>query len=324
MKKSIQRAVNLIVLFAICLVITVGSCACAFTATPAGATSWQSGELKIHFIDVGQGDCAIVELPDGKKMMIDGGNGEESHNRKIIAALNELRITKIDYLIATHADVDHVGGLALVVDRVEVVNVYLPYQPRLNVSGAYFDFYDKVSKEAVNVNYSKRYIHECGNDYFFTFLYPYSLASENVEDDNGSSAVVWLESRGVSVLFTGDMPSDSEEQIAFEYELEPTIFDRDGHSIRLETLDILKVAHHGSEYSSSLDWLRLIAPRTAVISCGKNNRYDHPSQGVMENLREASPDIEIYRTDECGKVIITSATTDSYTVNYENQGANAA
>ena len=82
------------------------------------------GELRIHFIDVGQGDCTLVELPDGKTMLIDGGNSKKSTEKKVLRHLNALKINTIDYLIVTHADVDHCGGLNEVVKYKKVVNAY--------------------------------------------------------------------------------------------------------------------------------------------------------------------------------------------------------
>lgn len=281
-----------------------------------------AGELRIHFIDVGQGDSTLIELPDGKIMLIDGGNSSKSTEKKILRYLNALKIKTIDYLVVTHADVDHCGGLNEVVKYKTVRNAFLPYST-MEEGSEYERLFLTLTQGTCNWVYSSSKVENIvskNESYPFNvaFLYPHgndvndSMSSDKEsaqDDDNYYSSVLYLEYAGIRTLFTGDIPYKIEEEIILSDQL--GLYDKIGAS--LQELDVLKVAHHGSKDASSWEFIQYVSPQTAVISCGKNNAYGNPSPAVLGRLREV--DADIYRTDMQGSIVVTIRSDGSpYTV----------
>lgn len=283
------------------------------------------GELRIHFLNVGQGDCTILEFPDGKSGIIDCGP-ETSAARNVVLYARALKIKKFDFLVCTHGDADHCGGFSTLLKQIPAGIAYIPYDGTANSGNAYLSFYERVCDKADAVKYSERYANIRGEGYYMVFLSPHSRAATAGEtaDENEASAVTWLDYGGVSALFTADISVNAEYSLLAEYALDETIFDTaDGLKVKLGESEILKVAHHGSAYSSSLEWLRFLNYETAVISCGAGNAYGHPSETALRNLRTANPDGRIYRTDQSGYVIVTIRKDGKYTVSTEQATANA-
>ncbi len=314
------------VLFA--LLSVAFSCLVLFAACEDGLTpsegsgddlpsEWTEGELKVHFLDVGQGDCTLVQLPDGRTVLIDSGNGSRENDRRIGQYLDAAGVETIDYMILTHADLDHSGGAEEILKDVPVACAYLPYIPDLDSDKEYLSLYESVVREVPSVRLSRRYesIRGENGEYFLFFLWPYT-DNDGAGDPNYNSAVVWLEYEGLSVLFAGDMTAETEETLAAEYALDPNVFTLGGMEVRLESTEVLKVAHHGSNTSSSREWLELLRPEAAVISCGRENGYGHPSDRVIGDLCSVMPDGEIYRTDECGDIVLVSEGGGKYTFLY--------
>lgn len=280
-----------------------------------------AGELRIHFLDVGQGDCSIIELPDGKVMMIDGGDGRASTEKTVLRYLNALKINVIDYLIVTHADADHCGSLDKVLKYKKVLKAYLPLSSPENDS-EYAQFYAALLRKEISYVYtSRKEFVVCQETetypYQISFLYPYSGDKEEIIDNEGLilsekenyySAVIWLDYFGSSALFTGDAPQAVEEALIRDAEF--GMFDDRG--VDLKSTEILKVAHHGSEDATSADFLDYLNVKTAVISCGAKNAYNHPTTAVLNRLHERN--VDTYRTDFKGYVTVTMKTSGEYFV----------
>lgn len=271
------------------------------------------GELRIHFLDVGQGDCELIEFPDGKVALIDGGDGRESTEIAILRYLNALKIDTIDYLVVSHSDTDHCGALDKVVEQKKILNAYLPATEPENSNTEYAQFFAQLLEEECTLQYSKSYLNlgndDAENGYVFAFLYPPLVNADEVEEnDNENSAVLWLDYRGVSALFTGDAPSTTEEILLCNDQLGLYGF----LGVELTSTEILKVAHHGSADGTSEEFLRYLQVKTAVISCAENNLYGHPSEKVQTNLRNAG--VEAYVTAERGSVIVTVHADGTYSV----------
>lgn len=267
------------------------------------------GEMRVHFLDVGQGDCSIVELPDGKVMLIDGGAGEESATI-LMRYLNALKIDVIDYLLITHADSDHCGGLQKVVRYKQVKRAFLPLTSATS-NQAYAAVYTEIMEQGCQWQYSARSINLSSDDenpYTLRFLYPYTIQTEIFENTNASSAVVWLDYHGASVLFTGDAPRSTEEKLMRDDRLK--LLDE---SINLKETELLKVAHHGSADATGADFLEYLGVKQAVISCGRNNIYGHPTEQVLSAL--SAQNVEVYRTDEFGSLIWTVSNAGKYAFN---------
>lgn len=329
-KEKVERKLKIIkrISLGILLVCLVGLCVFSAFIPP---NTWkyhvrkpriskrQSGEARIHFLDVGQGDCTLLELPDGKVMLIDGGDMQPSTERTVLRYFNALKIDVIDYLVITHADEDHCGTLDVVLKHKKVLNAYLP--PTFPVDGTEYDeVYNAILKEKCNVIYTSRTAKGLGCDnenypYELSFLYPYQFDVEQalngkteIEDDNDFSAVLYFDYQNVGTLFASDISAEIEEKLMFDNEL--GVFEN--RAFDLTSTEILKVAHHGSKYSTSAEWLRYLQTKTAVISCGAGNSYGHPADELLTRLYQSQADV--WRTDQDGSVMITISPSGEYRV----------
>ena len=261
------------------------------TTTPVveESTITEDSIFEVHFIDVGQADSALV-LCDGQSMLIDGGNTEDSS--LIYSYLKNKNVSHINYIIATHAHEDHVGGLAGALNYATVDTVYCPV--KTYDSGAFKDFVKYVEKRNAEIK-----IPEVDTSFHLGSAKIEILACNSTSDTNNSSIVLKITYGDTSFLFTADAEREAEQVILNAgYDLNATV---------------LKVGHHGSENSTTYPFLREIMPEYAVISVGNDNSYGHPTDDALSRLRDAG--VKVYRTDLQGHVICTSdGKTVSFTV----------
>ncbi len=317
---------------------------------------------KVHFINVGQGDCIFIEMPDGKTCIIDGG--DESASTTVVSYIQDLGYEQIDFLIATHSDADHIGGLSAVLVNFEVKTIFRPFtlskytevpnegeratkytdsdMERLyslddsilvETSLAYAKFINLAYKETYNGEPAEiRFLSDLvANDLNFQtsevltsiqIISPFADVTAPIDDPlirakgykyinldeystpNGMSAVVLysvsnLENSDLDMkfLFCADIPSKTEELIIEKASSSL------GFSDNLKNIDCLKVSHHGGSASTSEDFLKLITPKSAVISVGEND-YGHPSTEVLERLSSVMTSSSIFRTDVSGNVVM--------------------
>ena len=248
--------------------------------------------LKIHFLDVGQGACALIES-DGHYMLIDGGGRDSSSFT--VSYLAQLGIEKFDYMVATHFDEDHIAGLIGVFNKFAVETVLEPsYETDTSIYKSF--------KEAENNSKAKVIIPEPGEEYTlgdakFTVIAPkkpekdtdQEAAAEGLKENNQSICIL-LKNGDNKVLFTGDAEQEEEQYLVDS-----------GRDIRA---DVYMVGHHGSGSSTSELLLDAVQPEYAVISCGTGNDYGHPVQEVLDRLWDK--DVSVFRTDEQGNIIMTS------------------
>ncbi|MBQ8541686.1 MAG: MBL fold metallo-hydrolase [Clostridia bacterium] len=239
-----------------------------------------TGELSVHFVDVGQADCQVILLPDNKVMMIDAGNNDDA--TLVCDYLDNLGIEKIDYLVGTHPHEDHIGSLDTVINNYEVENVYMPDAEADNKT------YRDVKKALSSKNLGVTLTSAGTTIYSDEDLKIEAVAPVYYYDElNNSSIVIHLTYKDASFLFTGDAEEESENDINGDI-----------------SADVLSVGHHGSSTSTSDYFLERVDPMYAVISCGANNDYGHPHWETLEKLE--NDDITIYRTDRDGTLICTT------------------
>lgn len=251
--------------------------------TPTAALSIDtiSNNLTVHFIDVGQADSALI-LCGGQTMLIDGGNVADS--RLIFSYLNEQNVDSLDYMICSHAHEDHVGGLSAPLSTMEVKNVFAPIKE--GTSKAYNNFKTKTEEKGIEIVHPETGDKISLGGAAAEFFVPVGMKSASM---NNTSIICKITFGNTSFLFTGDAEREEEENIINQ--------DCDLRA------DVLKVAHHGSETSTSYVFLREVMPKYSVISVGKNG-YGHPTEVVLSRLHDAES--EVYRTDINGDIIMTS------------------
>ena len=244
----------------------------------------QDGEkLQIWFLDVGQADSILIQNGDAN-MLIDAGNNEDG--KKLVSYFQSLGIESFQYVIGTHAHEDHIGGMDDIIDNFNIDTFYMP--DAITTTATFESVLD--SLEAKNIAFqtpSIDSIFKLGNA-TIDVLY---VGTDN-SDLNDTSIVLKLTYGNTSILFMGDA----------EKEVETIIEKKD------ISADVLKVGHHGSNTSSSKTFLEKVNPSYAIISVGTGNSYGHPSNTTIQNLENQN--IQIYRTDENGTIIMTSDGTD--------------
>lgn len=244
-------------------------------------------ELKINFIDVGQGDSCLITTPQNKKVIVDSG-GSESYDvgkNVLLPYLLDKRITKIDYIMISHFDTDHCKGFEYVLENLKVKNVIISKQSE--TSENFKQIMKIIRKKRINlIVVQKGSKIKIDN---FTTVDIISPHSENIADNmNDNSIVAKLEAYNFSILFTGDASEKIEKELIKE-------------KINLKS-DILKVSHHGSKTGTSEEFLKSVKPKIALIGVGENNKFGHPTEDVIKRLTENK--VKIYRTDRNGEISI--------------------
>ena len=263
----------------------------------AGFAAWRlwrqpNAGFAIHFVDIGQGDGAVV-VCDGKTLVIDGGM-PESGAKMVDYLQNTLHVATIDVIIGTHPHADHIGGLPDVIAAFDVKTLYSPVD---EFEAKPFE----AMKQAADAKKLKITVPQAGQSFSLGQAKVEFFAPLGIYDNvNDLSLVTRITYGQTTFLFTGDAERPSEnDMIDSDEELSATV---------------LKVGHHGSNTSSSYLFLRQVMPSYAVISCGKDNSYGHPHQEVLDRLKDVGA--AVYRTDECGTIVCHS---DGINVTFETE-----
>lgn len=254
------------------------------TAQPVVAAS----NMLVHYIDVGQADSALIQLPNGQNMVIDAGNNADS--TLVVNYLKSKGVTKVDYLVGTHPDEDHIGGLDAVINNFTIGKLYMP--SRTSTTQTYKDVINAAASKGLTVTTAKSGVSLFNTTSSSKTLEAHFVAPvhTNYSTNNNWSGVIRLVYGTTTFMFSGDAETQSETDMV--------------NSGQTLSANVLKVGHHGSNTSSSAAYLDKVKPQAAIISCGLNNSYGHPGATTISNLKARG--IKIYRTDLQGGFVFTS------------------
>lgn len=246
------------------------------------STSINTNEIKVHFIDVGQGDAILVQV-NNKNLLIDSGS--KSEKNKLIEYLDSINIPQFDYIIATHPHEDHIGNMSYIINNYKIINFYSPKVQ--NNTTAFENMAESLSRKNIKIKILKANINNInlGENTLVEVLSPNLDSYDNL---NNYSPIIKISYGNNSFLFTGDAEESVEGEVLTQY-------------FNLKS-DVLKIGHHGSSTSTGKNFLDKVNPKIAIISVGKENSYGHPTKETLEKIKDTT----VYRTDINGSIIITS------------------
>lgn len=271
----------------ICLCLLVVGCANPFVESDdkTSVSTFSGDTLRVNYIDVGQGDSIFIQLPNKETMLIDAGEAYEVDN--VINYLNNLGIKKIDYVVGTHPHTDHIGGLEEVINTFDVSTIYMPKVS--SNSKTFEDLLTTISNKGLKVKTAKSGVVVLSEDNLkLEFIAP---NSDNYSNLNNYSAVLKLTYLDNTFLFMGDAETLSEDEITYDVDA-----------------DVIKVGHHGSDSSSSVEFVKKVSPEYAIIMVGEGNSYNHPYQSIID--RYESVGAKVLRTDLDGNIVCDSDGVD--------------
>lgn len=250
--------------------------------------------LTAHFIDVGQGDCTLF-ISGEDTMLIDCGEAEYADT--VIKALRSYGVTELDYVVATHAHTDHMGGMAYILDTVPTENIIISEPSKGSLSAKHYgEFLDAADNSGADIIFAEPdYTFSLGNAEC-KILAPFSVSDE----ENNNSVVMHITAGTTSFLMTGDAEKAVEKEIIEKYPL-----------LRAT---ILKAGHHGSKTSSHNNFVSMLKSETVIIPVGSGNSYGHPHEEILDIYDKYGMDC--YRTDTDGTITV-NCFSDSYKVSTE-------
>lgn len=276
----------------------------------------------VNFLNVGQGDSILIHTPEGKNLLVDGG-GSVTFSRKpedrwkersnpydvgvklLVPLLKKRGVHELDELMVTHEDDDHLGGLIAVIEQIPVRRIIFNGTIKRSKNT------DKLFRLAMEKKIPLLAAGagcriQADASTLLYFLEPFSEGRKGelirAEEQNGKSLVFLMRMGGFQFLFTGDMEKKEEAELLQKMAAQEWTPERAGLGLT-SAIDVLKIAHHGSNTSTTAEWVAFWQPKAAVISVGENNRYGHPHVKVVSRLQDSG--VEIYRTDTQGEVRIT-------------------
>lgn len=273
-----------LIVMLLCVFLLAG---CTETSNTKKVSVTAGQEMRVHFIDVGQGDSIFIESPNGKTMLVDGG--VKGAGQKVVSYLKELGVNKLDIVVATHPDADHIGGLIPVLNSIDIGQFY--DSGKVHTSQTFEEMLTLIDTKNIPYNIPKTGDRIAFDDDLNVKVLN---ANENATDNNDASVVLKLAYGNVSFLLTADAGIALEKEM-MQDDVEATI---------------LKAGHHGSNTSSSAEFIQAVNPEVSILSYGEGNKYGHPHAEVVERFQAIGS--KIYATAEAGTVIVS---TDG--VNYE-------
>ena len=252
-------------------------------------------QLSVDFIDVGQGDSILI-CSGGQSMLVDAGTNESG--KTVLNFLRDKGIKKLDYAVGTHPHADHIGGLDDVIRSIDTDSLLMPNA--VTDTKTFNDVLDAAESRNLSITVPEE------DDEFSLGASRVTVLSKNKEQSdnlNNSSLILKVVYGNFSLLLTGDAEKEAEKQL---------LSDKKDVSA-----DVLKVGHHGSETSTSGEFLKAVSPKCAVISCGKNNDYGHPHEKTLKKLEKQGT--EIYRTDISGTISLFADSDGRFSVSVKGK-----
>lgn len=246
------------------------------------------GDLLVHFVDVGQADCQLIQTPQ-QNILIDAG--DIGDGPQVISYLRAQGVERVDLLIATHPHADHIGGMSDVIQEFEIDKILFSEVPEsiLPTSKTYQELLNSIEQKKLRITKAKPGTqYDLGGGASMAILGPI----EDYDNLNDTSVVCRLDYGENSFLFMGDAEIRSEEDLLNTYSKETF------------KADVLKLGHHGSDTSSGEKWLDAIRPDYAIAEVGYDNKYGHPNPQIIQRLKERG--IKLYRTDQNGTIVAAS------------------
>ncbi|MBD5476565.1 MAG: MBL fold metallo-hydrolase [Lachnospiraceae bacterium] len=273
MKRTTRRLINLLLISAVVLG--------GFWSGRITVTAAKPDLMEVHYIDVGQGDATLITC-GGHTMLIDAG--DDTKGTTIQNYLQKQKIKSLDYLMLTHPDADHIGGAPVIITKFDIGKVFV----------SNYEKDTKTYQKLIQALDNKRlkYITPDIKSVYTLGTATITVIAPNDEYDNPNDASVAciIQNGDTRFLFTGDAGVEAEKDIL-----------DNGIDI---SADVYKAGHHGSKYSSSMEFVKAVKPTYAVISCGENNSYGQPHAQTLNTLRTNG--VKVYRTDEAGTIVVSS------------------
>lgn len=246
--------------------------------------------IKVHFIDVGQGDAIYIKAPSGEDILIDAGN--KGKGKTVVNYLKKLKVKDIEIMIASHPDADNIGGLPEVMNSIKVKSLYAPNSR--NITAAYKNFVNTAKKKKLTIKNAKAGVKLPVKGVTAQFVGP--VKSYEKTDRNNWSTVLHLTYKKNTFLFTGDAQIKAEKDMI--------------KAKKKLRADVLKVSTQGSKNATSSTFVNVVKPKYAIISVGKNG-YDHPNSQTVKTLTRAKA--KVYQTNK-NKTIVVTGNGSSYKV----------
>lgn len=273
MKRIYRKLINLILTAA----VLAGTC----LAVPIASSAAGADKMEVHFLDVGQGDSTLIVCGE-HAMLID--TGDDTRGTQIQSYLQKQKIEKLDYLVLTHPDSDHIGGAPVIIEKFEIDKVFVSNFEKDNRT--YQKLIQALDDKRLSYTTPKVGARYSLGTASVTILAP----GQEYENPNDASVALLVQNGNHKFLFTGDAGEDAEQDML--------------DSGAALSADVYHVGHHGSKTSTSADFLEAVNPTYAVISCAEGNEYGHPHAQTLNALRAKG--VKVYRTDEAGTIIASS------------------